>query len=117
MNGKLIKPTLQILKRTINVTNASEFFEHLLCKIETGRDGNIPYRVIEIGKDAFLDCALLRNVAISSGFNSTHEMLEEITSIRNIDCSLDNLKGKFDKLHIHGMCYYYPHKSMRITTL
>ena len=42
MDMKLIKPNPQILKRTINGTNASEFLEHLLCKIEIGRNGNIP---------------------------------------------------------------------------
>ena len=78
---------------------------------------NIPNTVTEIDKDAFLDCALLRNVSISPGFNFTQEMFEELTSIRSIDCSLENLKGRFDELPIHRMCYNYPHKSMGTITL
>ena len=76
---------------------------------------NNPSTVTEIGEDAFFYFALLRNVAISSNF--TQEMFQELTSLDNIHCSLENLRGRFDELHIHRMCYYYPHQSMGTTTL
>ena len=75
---------------------------------------NIPSTVTAIGKKAFDECPFLRNVTISpsSTLGNVMEFESTFSNIAKVGCTFEMLRGRFDNLPVHRLCFYHLHQSV-----
>jgi hypothetical protein len=74
---------------------------------------SIPSTVHSIDSEAFGNCSLLRNVAISPSSTLGDEaFLQSFQTFKDIDCTFDMLKSRFDDLPLHKLCFDHSHQLM-----
>jgi hypothetical protein len=69
----------------------------------------IPSSLQEFHKNTFTDCTLMRNVAIVSAPPSLIPVTfeESFPSLRNMDLSINDIRGRFAELPLHEHCFTY----------
>jgi len=71
---------------------------------------NLPSTLLDVGD---FDCTLLRNVAIARSITLEQGIFG--ASFREVNCTLDMLRSRFDDLPVHEVCFFHSHPAMNTT--